>query len=257
MDFQEIAKRIASSEDPYIEFSKQAEDLDDIKKTTLAREVNRILFLQRLENKDGDGDIRFDVVEPPIKGTHQTTNVSNDVVDDVEKTASDNQTKAHLVDDSMFVLMREVNRDRYISVNNGALEKVAEETMVDNYNEKKDDYERRLSIEKSRAIGELNDIRASEIEKIANEVYDASEVRDVIAMFIENGLPESIVSDFIAAAKPTAMEIEKVATVKVENEKERVVRDAISKIKDAIDAKGFIENSRDISAVRKVLKEIY
>jgi len=127
MDYKTLAIHIASAEDPYEEFAKEAASLDDINKTALAREVNKQFFLSRLEGRNGDGYIDFKVIEPAIKDTHETRPVDSGTV---EKVASDNYThnnidKKTLISDDMFILHK-TSRFKAKSTNNNALVKMAE-----------------------------------------------------------------------------------------------------------------------------------
>ncbi len=85
MDYIQVATRIAGSEDPYAEFEKEASPLNEIEKTSLARALNKQMFLSRLDGRDGDGHLDFDVVIPETIGTHVP---KSDTDSNMSKTAS-------------------------------------------------------------------------------------------------------------------------------------------------------------------------
>ena len=64
-NIEQAVEQIIHSENPQNTFNKIAETLDDNWRTTLAREVNKHLFIENLANSDINQSIEFDVVETP------------------------------------------------------------------------------------------------------------------------------------------------------------------------------------------------
>jgi hypothetical protein len=256
MNYKELAIRIASAEDPYGEFAKEAEQLDEIHKTALTREVNKQFFLSRVANKNSDGDISFDVIDPEIKGTHDTEGISDG--DGMSKTASDNSevatSKRDLVDDSMFIVKvasRETTGTfKAKSVNNKLTHEFADYAIEKNASQKKFEESRDKANMTARAIAELNDYRGNLIDKIANEANDASELRTIIKMALDYG-SEDIIGDIVASSRETESDLMKVASTAIDLSSTRNISKYIEQAGYASEWIGIIKEASEDSSIDK------
>jgi len=246
MNYKELAKQIASSESPYEEFEKHAGSLDEVNKTTLAREVNKQFFLSRVDNKDSDGDIVFDVINPAIVGTHDTSKAGGE--QGVEKTASDEGKLSSIekraeIDDSMFVI-RPTERYSAKSANNGAdsfLMKSAEASIDDAHDKRISDQE--LSHENGikAVVTILNENRGMLLDSLSKVASDPSEMRTVISMMIDKGL-EDYIDDVVAGSNIQGSHIVKVASADISDS-------------DAEFVSNILDDISEIDEVKKIVKE--
>jgi len=253
MDYKTLAIQIASAEDPYGEFAKEASSLDDVHKTTLAREVNKQFFLSRLEGRDTDGNIDFNVLEPEIKDSHVTRSVEDPTV---EKTASDNTKtidKIAMVDDSMFV----IGAHRPISArsSNGGSEstfrKVAEHIIDSELDKKADREEESFKTDKVRAIAMLNDMFGAEIEDLTKIANDASELRSIIGMVIDNGMG-SIIPEMVAVSNDAETTLLKVASVDMDAIRTEAAERIIVTLGDIQEAKTLVKEASSYDDLEKI-----
>ena len=254
MDYKTLAIRIASAEDPYGEFAKEAASLDDIHKTTLAREVNKQFFLSRLDNLEGNGSIEFDVIEPEIIGTHQTRNVSDPTV---VKTASahkrtNNFEKRAMVDASMFVVFphKTIKASSY-GDNTGMLKKTAEYIINEEFDKQAEEEKRLFENNKNRAITILNDMFGAEVEAITKTANDASELRTVMGMVIEAGM-ENILPEMLAITNNAESTLLKVASVDLDKERTETVRASIDRLKQISETKSMIKAASSQEDLEKI-----
>lgn len=249
MDYKSLAISIASAEDPYGEFAKEASDLDEINKTTLAREVNKQFFISRLNDRDGDGAIDFDVIKPELEGTHVTREVSDPTV---EKTASDVTyvDKASLVNDSMFVLTPRVSI-KASSSNNALLRKTAEDAIDEDLISSMETDSREFTEKKSRAVMMLNDMFGAEVENITKMANDASELRGIMGLAIESGLG-SIVPEMVAISNDAESTLHKVASVDMDRERTASVMDSMSNLVKIAEIKTLAKEASSPEDLEKV-----
>ncbi len=255
MDYKTLAIQIASAEDPYGEFAKEASSLDDVHKTTLAREINKQFFISRIDGRENDGHIDFNVLEPAIKDTHENKSIDDPTV---EKVASDNSevamlNKVAMVDDSMFV----VNAKRHIkassSTGGGAstFRKVAEHIIDDELERAEDAKEQEFKQDKVRAIAMLNDMFGAEVENITKVANDASELRSIIGMVIDGGMGE-IIPEMVAISNDAESTLLKVASVAVDTGRIEEVEALIDQLKEITDAKKLVKEASSYEDLEKI-----
>jgi len=251
-----LAISIASAEDPYAEFEKEAADLGELHKIALTREVNKQFFLSRVSDKGTDGDISFDVLNPGAIGTHDIEGISDG--DSVEKTASDNSEhvdKRSLVTDSMFVVKiaskQNTGTFKAKSYNNKLTMAFADATIEKNASDSRDLEERELHEIKARMIADLNDYRGSLIDTIADTARDASELRSIIKIAVDMSA-EDVIGDIINASRETQNELMKVASVPLGSEDNREIRNMIEQ---AMYASGWVELIKTASSGDTINKE--
>jgi hypothetical protein len=255
-NYKELAIRIASAEDPYTEFSKEAAQLDEVHRTALAREVNKQFFLSRIAEKTSDGDITFNVIEPEVKGTHDFEGVSDG--EGISKTASLQKepisSKRDLINDSMFIIKtashEDTGRFRAKSSNNKLLNEFVEHAIEKAAEDKKDEEYREISSLATRVVAELNDYRGNLIDKIAGEANDASELRTIIKMAIDQG-HEGIVGDIVAASTETESELMKVASVPVDYRSAKSVSSHLEQIRYASEWINIVKEAADDPSMDK------
>jgi hypothetical protein len=253
MDYKQLAIHIASAEDPYGEFAKEASALDDMHKTTLAREVNKQFFLSRLEGRDTDGHIDFDVLQPEITGTHDYKSASKM---ETEKTASLNEDtvleKRAMIEDNMFVL---ASKDTLkISASGGSdatFRKVAEHIIDDEAEDKSFKEESRFKESKSRAVAVLNDMFGAEVENLTKIANDASELRSIIGSVVESGLGD-IVSEMVAVSNDAQSTLLKVASVDLDEIRANQVNDSISLLLEMKEQKALIKEASSLQDLEKL-----
>jgi hypothetical protein len=255
MDYKTLAIQIASAEDPYGEFAKEASALDDVHKTTLAREVNKQFFISRIEGREHDGHIDFNVLEPAIKDTHENKSIADPTV---EKTASDNSKenkidKASMVDASMFVLsaQRPIKASSFANDGSSAFRKIAEHIIDDELEKEEDAKADEFKRDKIRAVAVLNDMFGAEVENITKIANDASELRSVIGMVIDGGLAE-IIPEMIAVSNDAESTLLKVASVSVDNDREQAVHASIDQLKEIANAKKLVKEASSYEELEKI-----
>ena len=253
MNYKDLAVKIASAEDPYEEFAKEASSMDELHQTTLAREVNKQFFLSRLDDRDGDGNIDFDVVSPSINGTHETKSNSGSTV---EKTASLNDehtiNKATLVDDSMFVL----NAKRPISAKSfgsseATFRKTAEHIIDKDFEKNEDIKNYNFKNEKTRVIAFLNDSFGAEVESITKTANDASELRGIIGMAVNAGM-SNIVSEIVAISSDAEATLTKVASVDLDVDRANSVMLSLNKLAEISNVKKMAKEASSPDDLEKV-----
>jgi beta-phosphoglucomutase-like phosphatase (HAD superfamily) len=244
MDYKELARMIAASESPYEEFEKQGSSLDDTARTTLAREVNKQFFLNRVSSKSSDGDIVFDVITPSITGTHVKSDSASS--EGVEKTASDETKidKSGLIDDSMFVIKRS---DRFSakttnSGNSSFLMKTAEDNIAEHAEDI--EYQKRESHDNGikNVIAEMNESRGELLDTLSKVAADSSELRTVILTMVNGGL-DDFVDDIVAGSHVSESEIVKVASVPLDDERQEFVEDIVNGIAMINEAKEAVKSA--------------
>jgi hypothetical protein len=247
MDYKELARMIAASESPYEEFEKQGSSLDDTARTTLAREVNKQFFLNRVSSKDSDGDIVFDVITPSITGTHIKSESASS--EGVEKTASEKVDidKSHMIDDSMFVIKRS---DRFSTkTTNAGNSSFLMKTAEDNIAEHAEDMEYRKKEAHDNGmknvIAEMNESRGELLDTLSKVAADSSELRTVILAMVNGGL-DDFVEDVVAGSHVAEREITKVASVPLDNERQEFVEDVVD---------GIVMINETKEAIREVSSE--
>lgn len=229
MDYKTIAKQIAISENPYEEFSKEASRLDETHQTTLAREVNKQIFLHNLENRDGDGHIDFEIISPTEKSEHVKTaglkeNEGLSLVKTAYQQEHESLTKtASYVDPKMQALTPDkfkiepthINRDKMMgggtTSNRAMLEKNAEFVMDELYEKRTEEELKAFKENKTRALAMTNNSIMEKTEEIVKLAEDASEMRDAIYIAIETG-NEDIIDNLVLLSNETQDHITKVAS---------------------------------------------
>ncbi len=254
MDYKKLAIQIASAEDPYGDFAKEASSLDDVHKTTLAREVNKQFFISRLDNKDGDGHIEFDIIEPQIIGTHANKSVGDPTI---EKVASDNGVaitdKRSLVNDSMFVVAPR-STITSSSSNRGSeanFRKTAEHIIDSELDKEATEEHRVFTNNKSRAIAVLNDMFGAEVENITKMANDASELRGIMGKVIESGLG-GIVSEMMAITNDAQSTLLKVASVNMDEDRTQALYASIEALNEISETKRLVKEASSQSDLEKI-----
>lgn len=247
--------RIASSEDPYGEFAKEASSLDDLHKTTLAREINKQFFLSRLNDREGDGSIDFDVIKPEITGTHNSRNVNDPTV---VKTASAHEgssalEKRAMIDDSMFVMFpsKTIKASSSTGGSSATFRKVAEHIIDEEFNKQATEENRLFNNNKNRAIAILNDMFGAEVETITKMANDASELRSVIGMVIESGMGD-IIPEMMAITNDAESTLLKVASVELDEERTETLVASIDKLKQISDTKAMVKTASSQADLEKI-----
>jgi len=245
MDYKKLAAQIASAEDPYEEFAKEASDLDAVHKTTLAREVNKQFFISRLDGKDSDGNIEFNVIEPEIIGSH-TSRVVGDPT--VEKVASEHGAaptdKRLLVSDSMFVISpsRTIKSSSLYGGSEATFRKTAEHIIDSEHEKKATEDERIFNNDKNRAIAILNDMFGAGVEDITKIANDASELRGVMGIVIESGLGE-IIPEMLAITNDAESTLLKVASVDMDRDRTDELMASLDRLLEISEAKALVKQA--------------
>lgn len=255
MDYKKIAIQIASSEDPYGDFAKEASSLDDMHKTTLAREVNKQFFLSRLNGREADGHIDFDVIQPEITGTHASRSVGDPTI---KKVASQQEgptmiEKRAMVDDSMFVFspVKTIKAKSHTGGGASTFRKVAEHIIEEELDKEALEENRLFSNDKNRAVAVLNDMFGAEIESITKIANDASELRSVIGMVIDSGLGD-IIPEIMAVTRDAESTLLKVASVDMDQERTDNVVLSIETLKGINEVKGLIKEASSRADLEKI-----
>jgi len=246
MDYKTLAISIASAEDPYGEFAKEASDLDEVHKTTLAREVNKQMFISRLDGREGDGHIDFDVIEPELKDTHVTKSVGDPTV---EKVASEQPSKSPLekramVEDSMFVVAPRQTIKAKSTTGGSAktFRKIAEHIIDDDLDRISDKEKQAFDETKVRAVALLNDMFGAELEGITKMADDASELRSVIGAAIGKGL-SNVVPEIVAISNDAESTLLKVASVDLDDTRAKAVDASLDYMVNLNEAKALVKQA--------------
>ena len=117
---EQLVEQIVHSDNPQVAFNKLSKNLDDKWKTTLAREINKKLFLKNLDNSDINQNIEFDLVQTPTLTKQASEQIQTTKSSLIEKIASyefdeKNQIeKKASINPSMF----KINNNDFVARNN-------------------------------------------------------------------------------------------------------------------------------------------
>ncbi len=247
MDYIEVATRIAGAENPYSEFEKEAESLNEIEKTSLARALNKQMFLSRLDGRDGDGHLDFEVVTPEALGTHVP---KSDTDSKMSKTASvvDTFDKASLITDDMFVLESRKSANYSTPYDTSDLQELTMKTaevIVEKKLIKTAEELRVYKIEKKAEIeAEITPLVIA-LVKIAR---DASETRTVIMHAIDAG-QEDLIPSILNMSQSRESDIGKAALCDLG-------KDKVAKINDTLDNIASKKNIHTLVSAAETTEEV-
>jgi hypothetical protein len=253
-NIEQAVEQIIHSENPQNTFNKIAETLDDNWRTTLAREVNKHLFIENLANSDINQSIEFDVVETPTltkQASEESMNTSKSSF--LEKVAAYNdvpielqlEKKAYITQD-MFQLREEKyvtnNKIKSTAAGFGYMTKEASEKAEKELSLKQIEINKQKQLEKKAMIANLKMQRLESIEKIASLTNDPSQMRQILKVIIGQGM-EKVAQEVINVSYLPSSEIEKVASVELDFDILRQVNkelDNIRNIEDSIEKVAFV-----------------
>ena len=230
MDYIEVATRIAGSEDPYAEFEKEASPLNEIEKTSLARAFNKQMFLSKLDNRDGDGHLDFDVVIPATLGTHVPT---SDTDSNMSKTASANDLvdKSLLVTDDMFVL-DSTRQDEYCTpYNTDDLQKMTIDTAMRISENKMVKTAEELRINKIEKKAEIEASIPVILNKLVKIARDPSEARTLI-MHVVDAKQEDLVPSIVSMSQSRESDIAEASLCDLGEDKVAEINGILDEIAD-------------------------
>ncbi len=249
MDYIEVATRIAGAENPYSEFEKEAEALSEIEKTSLARALNKQMFLSRLDGRDGDGHLDFEVVTPEAIGTHVP---KSDTDSKMSKTASvtDTFNKSSLITDDMFVLESRKSANYSTPYDTSDLQELTIKTaeiIVEKKLIKTAEELRVYKIEKKAEIEAEIVPLVVELVKIAR---DASETRTVIMHTIDAG-QEDLVPSILSMSQSGESDIGNASLCDLGEDKVAKINDTLDDIASKKSMYSHIDTAETISDVDK------
>jgi len=236
MDLEPLIQEIVNSEDPVAEFSKVAADLDDRWKVTLAREVNKALFSQKLVESDLNDNIEFDVIEVPQMSKIASYNGTGA---GFTKTASHNEeltkiaeAKKEQITASMFTF-KEIKYNKPLKAKGGDFnfEKIAYEEEAKRM---KDDrlMKKEAEEQKAKLFGFMvEQEKDALLHKIAEELTDVAELKYFTYKAVEAGL-EKEAELVLEYAQPDTLYMQKVASQVSSLEKEKLINSAIKSIQE-------------------------
>lgn len=226
---KQLADAIVSAENPYAEFDKYASKLDKIHSTMLAREVNKRLFLKKLDESDINNNIEFSLVgRGADKGANEVINDKN-----VVKTASEKHNYKHLVSDSMFLIKRAERTEKVVVHGTDRLleEKIAHEHKQ-NAIKQEEELQRAKDKKRAESFMQVNDLEDKFIGTLLKTASNEGILRAYAAVLAKNG-QEELVGPLISTSRYTLGEIEKTASEPLTEEQEEYIAKIATYLKEA------------------------
>ena len=230
MDYIEVATRIAGSEDPYAEFEKEASPLNEIEKTSLARALNKQMFLAKLDNRDGDGHLDFDIVVPETIGTHVS---KSDTDSNMSKTAStvDVMDKSLLVTDDMFVLESRNDKSYSTPYDTSDLQAMTIDTANRMHEDNMIKIAEELKMHKIEKRAEIEASIPGMLEQLVKTARDPSEARTLI-MHVVDAEQEDLVPSIVSMSQSRESDIYDASLCDLGEDKVAEINGILDKIAD-------------------------
>jgi len=261
MNLEELANKIVSAENPYDEFSKEASSLSSLEKTTLAREVNKKMFLSSIETKSSDGNILFDVIEPEIKGTHD---ISTEANQNISKTASEkNQrniiSKSQQITSDMFSFdtdikktassknIKRLHEQRASEFFEYQLEKTAEKNLFLR--------EKEFSDIVKKASFELEEEYMKRLYAISDIAVDAQEMRTILTKVASIG-NDDILDGVARAMDYPAYMIKEASSVNIDSERLSNVESLVDEAEKIAEAKSELAGAKKYEDIATVSEKV-
>jgi len=251
-NIEQLVEQIVHSDNPQVAFNKFSKTLDDKWKTTLAREINKKLFLKNLDNSNLNQNIEFDLVQTPTLTKQASEQIQTTKSSLIEKIASyEFDEKAQIekkasINSSMF----KINNNDFVARNNfksnsksvGFITKQASEKSEKELTLKQIEINKQKELEKKAMLSDLKMARMECIEKIASLTNNSSEIRQIIKMIVGRGM-EKVAEEVVNTSVIPSSEIEKVASVELNFDTIRQVNSELQNIKEiegAIEKVAFV-----------------
>ena len=245
MDYIQVATRIAGAEDPYAEFEKEASPLNEIEKTSLARALNKQMFLAKLDNRNGDGHLDFDLVVPETIGTHVS---KSDTDSNMSKTASTISVmdKSLLITDDMFVLESRNDKSYSTPYDTSDLQAMTIDTANRVYEDNMIKTAEELKAYKIEKRAEIEDSIPGMLEQLVKIARDPSEARTLI-MHVVDAKQEDLVSSIVSMSQSRESDISDASLCDLGEDKVAQINGILDEIADK---KKMYEDVSNIEVIR-------
>jgi len=242
VNVEQLAEQIISSQNPQTAFNKISETLSDNWKTTLAREVNKRLFLKNLNNSELNQSIEFDVVNTPTltkQAEEQVQTIKSGLIEKVASCTFDEKKqieKKASINPDMFKISDNdfVSRNTFktpVQSLGSFITKEASEKGEKELSLKQMEIDKEKELEKKAMLSNLKMAKIESIEKIANITNNPSELRQIIKICVTQGM-EKVAEEIANVSVVPSSYIEKVASVELDFNVIREVNQELKNIKD-------------------------
>jgi len=232
MDIKQLAIQIASSEDPYTDFSKEAAALDETHQVSLAREVNKQFFLSRIADKSTDGDISFDVITPSSTDSAANSSIQK-TASVLTKTASDDVGSGvrpeFIITDDMFVLQSSKRFKAKTSSSTTLLKEADDKFLMTKIASAQDIQAETNKKRENSLIFKAKETLDFACDKIANSLNSEEEVRGLVKVAMEHDLVDSLPL-IVNRLNMNEQVLTKVATDEFSGEKHSNMVDTLSSV---------------------------